>query len=574
MTERTWQSVNITIPASSCSTEVDTTCPECSPSRKKKGAKCLSVNTEKGTWICHHCAWRGSLKSGVDGASNPWTWKPKVYTKPAYPIGLPMTPAIEAWFAKRGISLDTLAQYQISSGCVYMPQTEQFEDVIQFPYFREGELVNVKYRMVEQKEFRMVGGAERLLYGLDTLEGATTAIICEGECDVLALFGCGIPAVSVPDGAPTPGSKGLETKLNYLNTPALESLTKIILMTDNDAPGVFLQQELIRRLGAERCWTVTYPDGCKDPNDVLLTHGLTGLQAMLAQAVQVPIAGVVNLRTYDAPLYALYEEGMPSGVSTGWPSVDLIYTVKPGRLTIWTGEPGSGKSNVLDTILIAIAKAEDWRFAVFSPENYPPESHILRLIEKAQGKSGRIHSENRLSQAELQQGRDWIGEHFWFFGTNDDETPLTLDTLLQQAKLLVRREGVRGVVLDPWTDIEHAYGAGMTEVQYLSQSLTKIRQFARYHGVHFWVVAHPTKMYRDASGKFPSVELYDISGGAMWRNRADFGIVTHRTDDCTELYVKKVRFREEGQLGMKRLKFNHTSGGFEEDREHVNTPAF
>lgn len=44
--------------------EYRTTCPECSPRRKKATERCLAVNTDRGTWFCHHCAWRGGLSSG------------------------------------------------------------------------------------------------------------------------------------------------------------------------------------------------------------------------------------------------------------------------------------------------------------------------------------------------------------------------------------------------------------------------------------------------------------------------------------------------------------------------------
>ena len=49
---------------------------------------------------------------------------------------------------------------------------------------RDGETINCKYRDKE-KNFRMAGGAERLLYGLDDL-GVTTVIV-EGEMDKLAV---------------------------------------------------------------------------------------------------------------------------------------------------------------------------------------------------------------------------------------------------------------------------------------------------------------------------------------------------------------------------------------------------
>jgi hypothetical protein len=178
---KTWAELHISLPQGAKG-EVDTTCPECSHARKKKGAKCLSVNVEKGSFLCHHCSWRGSLQGGVDGASDPWTWKPKVFTKPEYPVDLPLTDPVIAWFQARGISSDTLNQFHVSGGCVYMPGTEQREDVIQFPYYRDGELINVKYRSLSSKDFRMVGGAERILYGLDNLKDQTMAIITEGEC--------------------------------------------------------------------------------------------------------------------------------------------------------------------------------------------------------------------------------------------------------------------------------------------------------------------------------------------------------------------------------------------------------
>lgn len=567
---KTWTELHISLPQGAKG-EVDTTCPECSHARKKKGAKCLSVNVEKGSFLCHHCSWRGSLAGGVDGASDPWTWKPKVFTKPSYPVNLPLTPEAQAWFRNRGISQDALVHYQVASGCVYMPQTEQLEDVIQFPYFREGEAINVKYRSLALKDFRMVGGAERLLYGLDDLKDQTMCCCVEGEVDALSLFGCGYPVVSVPDGAPTPNSKSLDVKLNYLNSamPWLDPLTKIILMTDNDAPGVFLQQELARRLGPERCYTVVYPEGCKDANDVLMTHGLEALTTLVDQATPMPIEGVVDLHSYDAQVQALYEAGMPGGLSTGWPSIDLLYTVKPGRLTIVTGVPGSGKSSVIDALMVNLAKTHDWSFGLYSPENYPPEAHVLRLIEKTMGRSGRLTSDSRLTPEELNNGRNWVADHFWFFGLNED-TLMSVDVLLEQAKSLVRRQGVRGIILDPWSEVEHVYPPTITETQYISLALTKMRKFARVHGVHLWVIAHPTKMYRNKEGEYPLPSLYDVSGGAHWRNKADFGLVIHRPshesqNPQVEFHVQKCRFREEGQVGYKNLLFNYTSGGFEED---------
>jgi twinkle protein len=96
--------------------------------------------------------------------------------------------------------------------------------------------------------------------------------------DCLSLHEAGIHnSVSVPNGA----SMGNQ-KLEYLDNcwEAFEGAKRIVLAVDSDAAGLSLREELARRLGKERCYTVSYPDGCKDANDVLLKHGKEAVQAL------------------------------------------------------------------------------------------------------------------------------------------------------------------------------------------------------------------------------------------------------------------------------------------------------
>jgi putative DNA primase/helicase len=57
---RTWADVGITLPSGTTG-EVRTTCPQCSASRRKSRDACLAVNADTGTWLCHHCGWKGGL---------------------------------------------------------------------------------------------------------------------------------------------------------------------------------------------------------------------------------------------------------------------------------------------------------------------------------------------------------------------------------------------------------------------------------------------------------------------------------------------------------------------------------
>src|SRR5712691_7125331 len=67
---RTWADVGITLPYGTTG-EVRTTCPQCSPTRRKSLVACLAVNADHGTWLCHHCGWKGGLHGRLQPSTLP-----------------------------------------------------------------------------------------------------------------------------------------------------------------------------------------------------------------------------------------------------------------------------------------------------------------------------------------------------------------------------------------------------------------------------------------------------------------------------------------------------------------------
>jgi twinkle protein len=334
-------------------------------------------------------------------------------------------------------------------------------------------------------------------------------VIVEGECDKLALDVAGISnAVSVPDGAPPAGSKPSETKFEYLVNCAaqLDPLKKIVLAVDNDPPGKTLEEELARRLGPERCWRVTWPDGCKDANDVLLLHGPTALADYITDAKPVPLDGVFTVADLADDVMSLYREGLRGGVSTGWCSVDKHYTVRPGELTIVTGVPSHGKSQFLDALLVNLAREHDWTFGICSPENLPVARHVAKLIEQYTGWPFREGPTQRLPKDELIPSLEWLHQHFCFIAP---EESLTVGGLLDKGKSLFTRHGIRGLVVDPWNEFDHTRTSGQTETEHICNSLTQIRRFAPMGP--YLAGRTSAKTYRKDDGT-PRSPPYDISG--------------------------------------------------------------
>lgn len=542
-------------------TEQKIVCPRCSASRKKSRLPCLNVNLDKGTWHCWHCGWSGGLKQG--DYSRPQLLR-KVYRKPDYiaqSTGLP--DKVLAWFDKRGITADVLRRNQIGHGSIYFPQVEEERSCILFPYRRNGEVLNIKYRSGD-KMFRMEGGCERVLYGLDDI-GDEVAIV-EGEMDKLSCEVAGWKScVSVPDGAPAPESKSYESKFDFLDAAELSRASKYVIAVDNDAPGLRLREELIRRLGPEKCRIAEWPDGCKDANDVLVTCGADALDERLRAARELPIIGAHTVDDFAEDVQRLYRDGVPKGLSTGWRCIDNLYNVRAGEVTVLTGAPNSGKSEWLDALCVNLAANHGWRFGVFSPEQGSPAEHVIKLAEKRAGKPFNPGPTPRITSTELDQAQTWLRDHFTWIAPEEPR----LQSILRVARELVLRRGVRGVVLDPWNEIEHARPRDQSETEYVGESLRTIRRFARSHQVHVWVVAHPRSLLRDPKTKqYPVVGPYEISGSANWHNKPDvcISVWRERTGDGrtpeVQVHVQKVRSKYVGHIGMAKLDWNRVNGRY------------
>lgn len=536
--------------------EIKTLCPECSKTRKKKNVPCLNVNIDKGVWNCWHCGWAGGLGNGI-------IHRPKVsYIKPDYVASSSgIDPDIASWFASRGISEGVLVRNQIGKGKAYFPQVEEERGCILFPYMRNGEVVNIKYR-TRDKMFRLSAGAERILYGLQDV--SSTLIWVEGEIDKLSVEEAGFKnCVSVPDGAPAEKTKNYETKFDFLGAPELDVVSTHIIAVDSDEPGKLLQRELIRRLGPEKCLVVRWPDGYKDANEVLVGLGSEALSLCIESAEHTPIVGAFSASDFSEEFADMYNHGTHRGLSTGWDEIDALYTVRPGEMTILTGIPNSGKSEWLDALMVNLAHYHGWGFAVFSAENWPVTEHMKKLSEKYIGKPFDSGPTERMTAHERQMAETWLDKHFKFVMPEEP----TIESILSIVRQLVTRHGVRGFVLDPWNEIEHSRPESMSETEYIGKVLSEIRRFARLAECHAWIVAHPTKLHKNNDGSYPVPTPYDISGSANWRNKADNCISVWRDLSPTagsgvEIHIQKIRHKVVGRLGMGLVNYDRVTGRY------------
>jgi twinkle protein len=260
----------------------------------------------------------------------------------------------------------------------------------------------------------------------------------------------------------------------------------------------------------------------------------------------------------------LYDSGgLPKGDSTGWRAVDEFYTVLPGQWTVVTGIPQSGKSEWLDAMLVNLAeKTKSWQFVVYSPENFPTATHVIKILEKRVRKPFGPGPTERMTKAEAEVGLLWVHDYFKWL-TPEYASPEYLLELAGLARTDFRK---LGIVLDPWNTLDHERG-GMSETDYISTVLTRVTRTVRATNAHVWLVVHPAKIQKDrTTGKRPTPTPYDISGSAHWYNKADNIVTVHRDQldggQDVEIHVQKVRFKHVGHVGIATLKYDRITGRY------------
>lgn len=256
--------------------------------------------------------------------------------------------------------------------------------------------------------------------------------------------------------------------------------------------------------------------GCASVPELLGSCGKKTVDELLIGAVELPAYGMLALQDVEAP----ETWKMPRALS-GIPELDRsIGGFLMGELSIWTGKRGEGKSTLVNQLLLqAINQGHKvcaysgeltaWRFKEWAMLQAAGPGY---LTQKTDNESGRAfysvppHIQKRIDE--------WWENRFFLYdlgiSTAHDE-----DSILDIFTLAHRRYGCDVFLVD---NIMTTRFKGTRDVDfYRAQSnfTGRLVSFAKKHGVHVHLVAHPRK----ATGK--SLEADDVGGAGDITNRAD-----------------------------------------------------
>lgn len=500
-------------------------CPQCSANRKNKTDKCLSVSYEQDAvvYYCHHCGWTGHIFY----EENKHT---KQYNRPTNFKTKENNDSLIKYFAKRGISKETLDKYKVSLS---------ENDEIIFPYYKNGILVNLKTRKNlgdGKKTFIQTKDCEKTFFGMDLVKEEKNLIIVEGEVDVLSLAEQDIYAVSVPQG-------GSDTKLECLTNCSdkfLQSFENYIIATDNDEVGNKLKENLINRFPNDKCKIVSWGQ-YKDANEALVAG--EDLHKYIDNAKYVKTDGIISFNNVWDELYNELFANDDNFYKTGWQKFDELVKIRTGYLMIVSGYPSRGKSTFVDNLLVNLSKRypDIMKHLIASFEN-TKGSYYKSIYEMfVQNSLWNIKNEYRENALEKVLGSneyEFINDHFIMF---DNDRMWNIDEICKRTEIEVMKHGIKTLVIDPYNRLNNDYKD--REDKYIGSILAKLCMLAKRLNILVIFVAHPKKPDGE---KIP--DMYSISGSGDWYNMADYGIIVHRErgidgklENTPEIMIGKVK---------------------------------
>jgi twinkle protein len=478
-------------------------CPECSHNRKKSTEKCMSVFWDTGLGQCNHCGARVQLH----------TYKPKQsyknYVTPVEVVKSEISQKVLKFFKdNRGISEGTLNHLKIRDGKEWMPKAGKEIDVIEFRYYLHGKLVNIKFRGAN-KDFKFIKDAKIIPYNIDSIIGSNIAYIVEGEIDCCSVVESGIyTVISVPNGFTLPKKDGTSTvNLEYLDDfiDLFDKCQVIVLATDNDEAGRNGRDELIRRLGSDKCHLVDFQD-CKDANEYLLKYGKDKLKSTLLNYYPIPLENVETIYDTRDQLFDMWKNGMRRGYTVGLREMDKNCSFVNSQYTLLLASPSSGKSDKIDDICIRLNLRYGMRVAFASKETSSLFHHnkwVRRIL-------GRKPSIEDFGKDDLINTIEYINGNFFSVVDTGD-----LKNTLSKFRELYRRFGVKLFVIDPFnrTRLKESNRSDVNE--YTEQYHHELDKFVKETDSHLFLVLHPTKMVKKQGSKF-TIEMpsaYNAKGG-------------------------------------------------------------
>ena len=297
------------------------------------------------------------------------------------------------------------------------------------------------------------------------------------------------------------------------------------------------------------------------------------------------VKDVIYLDDIKPGLEKAFKEGFKMGESTYFNTLQNTFRIMKGHVILFGGIGNYGKSKFLKQICLLRAIKNNEKFAVFTPEENPPEYFYMDLIHTYMGLSPYKWHHNQMTLEQFQQGMDFVKDHFYFlYPEFNNPTPKYINERFQET---INIHKVDGCITDPFNQLVNDWEQSGRDDRYINSYLMDEKRFALRNNVYKFTVHHTKgNIQKDDLGNYKMPSVYDLSGGAMWNNGCDDIIFIHRPfresdPDSDAVVFKSAKIKKqilcgtpgEVQFGFDILKNRYLEHGlspFDKSHEKVN----
>lgn len=392
----------------------------------------------------------------------------------------------------------------------------------------DGKVKFQKVRFVDEKEFRIIGKFEPLLYGMHLFKGNNKKlIITEGEIDCLSISQVinGYPVVSVPNGA-----KAAINAVKH-NLEWLEQFEEVVFCFDMDNAGQEAVKECASLLSIGKAKIMNLP--LKDPNEMLKEGRVEELYKATWNVQEYRPDGIV----WGSELWEEINKPVSYGLSYPFPTLtELTYGIRTSEMIVFGAGTGMGKTEFFKEIEAHLLLEHKQKVGIIHLEEQTKDT-VLGLMSKHSSIKFHIPTAEYTEEQKRKAFDETIGTNRVFiyngFGTTD------LTTIKNQIRYMVKGKDCKYIFLDHITALGDGLEDGNNVNQYMRRVVSELANLTRELDFTLFTISH----LRKTDGKKPHeeggrVHLDDLYGAAALKQWASYVFGLERNQQAEDEDVR------------------------------------